>query len=179
MTEAVSILLVEDEEPQRRLISEILGRDGFAVREVGNVDDALSLIEEAVPDLILCDWRMPGRNGGELLDEVRKRALGTAFIVMTAYGSIAHAVDAVRRGADDYLGKPFEREALMLAVRRVLRTRRLERENRQLREAIREGDGFGELIGRSPAMARLYRTIEKVAATDATEIERASCRERG
>ena len=168
VADAASILLVEDEAPQRQLISEILGRDGYAVCETGTVDEALSLLEENVPDLILCDWRMPGRDGGELLDEVRERALGSAFIIMTAYGSIAHAVDAVRRGADDYLGKPFEREALLLAVRRVLRTRRLEHENRQLREAIREGDGYGELIGRSQAMAQLYRTIEKVAATDAT-----------
>jgi len=168
VNDAVSILLVEDEAPQRQLISEILGRDGYAVREAGTVEEALSVIEEEVPDLILCDWRMPGRDGGEFLDEVRERALGSAFIVMTAYGSIAHAVDAVRRGADDYLGKPFEREALLLALRRVLRTRNLESENRKLREAIREGDGYGELIGRSQAMARLYRTIDKVAATDAT-----------
>jgi DNA-binding NtrC family response regulator len=168
VSDRVSILLVEDEAPQRKLISEILGRDGYAVREAGTVDEALLLVEEEVPDLILCDWRMPGRDGGELLDEVRERALGSAFIIMTAYGSIAHAVDAIRRGADDYLGKPFEREALLLAVRRVLRTRRLEHENRQLREAIREGDGYGELIGRSQPMAQLYRTIEKVGATDAT-----------
>ena len=168
MTEKISVLLVEDEAPQRQLISEILGREGFAVVETGTVEEALSAIEDQVPDLILCDWRMPGRDGGELLDEIRERALGCAFIIMTAYGSIAHAVDAIQRGADDYLGKPFEREALLLAVRRVLRTRRLERENRQLREVIREGDRFGELIGRSEPMLRLYRTIEKVAATDVT-----------
>jgi two-component system NtrC family response regulator len=167
-SERVAVLLVEDEEPQRRLIAEILSRDGCAVRDVGTVDDAVAAVEDEVPDLILCDWRMPGRDGGELLDEVRARSLGCAFIVMTAYGSIAHAVDAMHRGADDYLGKPFEREALLLAVHRVLRTRRLERENLQLREVLREGDGFGELIGRSEAMRRLYRTIEKVAATDAT-----------
>ncbi len=167
-SEHASVLLVEDEEPQRRLIAEILSRDGFSVRAAGTVDDALSAVEDEVPDLILCDWRMPGRDGGEFLDEIRDRALGCAFIVMTAYGSIAHAVDAIRRGADDYLGKPFEREALLLAVRRVLRTRRLERENRQLREVLREGDHFGELIGGSEAMRRLYRTIEKVGATDAT-----------
>jgi two-component system NtrC family response regulator len=168
MGEGISVLLVEDEVAQRQLIAEILGREGHDVREAGTVDDALQLIAEEVPDLILCDWRMPGRDGGELLDEVRQRALGSAFIVMTAYGSIAHAVDAIRRGADDYLGKPFEREALLLAVQRVLRTRRLERENQGLREAVREGDGFGELIGRSQVMKALYRTIEKVGATDAT-----------
>jgi two-component system NtrC family response regulator len=167
-SERVAVLLVEDEEPQRRLIAEILSRDGYRVRDVGTVDEAVAAVDAEVPDLILCDWRMPGRDGGELLDEVRARSLGCAFIVMTAYGSIAHAVDAIHRGADDYLGKPFEREALLLAVHRVLRTRRLERENLQLREVLREGDGFGELIGRSEAMQRLYRTIEKVAATDAT-----------
>lgn len=90
------------------------------------------------------------------------------MIVMTAYGSIAHAVEAVRLGATDYLAKPFEREALRLAVGRVLRTRSLEAENRRLRGDSRAEDGFGELIGRAPSMAALYRTIEKVAGTDAT-----------
>jgi two-component system NtrC family response regulator len=168
LSEGVSVLLVEDEAAQRQLIAEILGRENHRVREAGTVVEALEAIGDEVPDLILCDWRMPGGDGGELLDEVRGRALGCAFIVMTAYGSIAHAVDAVRRGADDYLGKPFERDALLLAVQRVLRTRKLERENRELREVLKEGDRFGEIIGRSEIMRGLYRTIEKVGATDAT-----------
>ena len=164
----VSVLVVEDEAAQRRLMAEILGREGFRVSSAGTVDEALEAIDDEVPDLVLCDWRMPGRDGGELLAEVRRRALGCGFVVMTAYGSIAHAMEAVRLGADDYLGKPFERDALLLAVRRVLRTRRLESENRLLRDAVGDGDRFGRLIGSSPAMQRLYRTIEKVAATDAT-----------
>ncbi len=168
MADPVSVLLVEDEAAQRRLIADILAREGHEVREAGTVAEALAAIDDEVPDLILCDWRMPGRDGGELLDEVRGRALGCAFVVMTAYGSIAHAVDAVHRGADDYLGKPFEREALLLAVKRVLKTRRLERENVALREVLRKGDSYGELLGKSEPMLRLYRTIEKVAATDAT-----------
>ncbi|HSL18601.1 MAG TPA: sigma-54 dependent transcriptional regulator [Methylomirabilota bacterium] len=164
----VSVLVVEDEAAQRRLMAEILAREGFSVRAAGTVDEALAAIDDEVPDLVLCDWRMPGRDGGELLAEVRRRALGCGFVVMTAYGSIAHAMEAVRLGADDYLSKPFERDALLLAVRRVLRTRRLESENRLLRDAVGEGDRFGRLIGSSPPMQRLYRTIEKVAATDAT-----------
>jgi two-component system NtrC family response regulator len=168
MAEGVAVLLVEDERPQRELIAEILERDGFEVRSVGTVDEALGALDERPAALVLCDWRMPGRDGGELLDEVRSRSLDCAFIVMTAYGSIAHAVEAMQRGADDYLGKPFEKEALLLAVQRVLRTRRLERENVALREVLREGDGFGELVGRSEVMQRLYRTIDKVASTDAT-----------
>ena len=165
---AVAILVVEDEQAQRRLIVEILERAGNVLRSAANVDEALDSIADEVPDLVLCDWRMPGRDGGELLSEVRRRGLGCGFIVMTAYGSIAHAVEAVRLGADDYLGKPFEREALLLAVHRVLKTRRLENENRRLREAVSGEDRFGNLIGGTPAMKSLYRTIEKVAATDAT-----------
>ncbi len=164
----VSILVVEDEEAQRRLIVEILERAGNELRSAANVDEALDAIAEELPDLVLCDWRMPGRDGGELLADVRRRGLGCGFIVMTAYGSIAHAVEAVRLGADDYLGKPFEREALLLAVHRVLKTRRLESENRRLREVVSDDHHFGRLIGGTPVMKRLYRTIEKVASTDAT-----------
>jgi two-component system NtrC family response regulator len=165
---AVSILVVEDEEAQRRLIVEILERAGYELRSAAAVDPALEAISEALPDLVICDWRMPGRDGGELLAEVRQRGLGCGFIVMTAYGSIAHAVEAVRLGADDYLGKPFERDALLLAVQRVLKTRRLENENRRLREAAGEDGRFGRLIGGTPVMQRLFRTIEKVGGTDAT-----------
>jgi len=164
----VSILVVEDEDAQRRLLVEILERAGNRTRSAANVEDAVLAIADEVPDLVLCDWRMPGRDGGELLAEVRRRGLGCGFIVMTAYGSIAHAVEAVRLGADDYLGKPFEREALLLAVHRVLKTRRLENENRRLRDAVGGEDRFGRLIGGTPVMQHLYRTIEKVAATDAT-----------
>jgi len=165
---AVSILVVEDEQAQRKLIVEILERAGHELRAAGDVDQALDAVSDDVPDLILCDWRMPGRDGGELLKEVRRRGLGCGFIVMTAYGSIAHAVEAIRLGADDYLGKPFERDALLLAVHRVVRTHRLESENRRLREVVGGENRFGRLIGGTPVMKKLYRTIEKVAATDAT-----------
>ncbi len=163
-----TILLVEDEPDQRRVLAGILARSGYSVIEADGVDAALGELARWVPDVVLCDWRMPGRDGGELLAAVRNRGLDAGFVVMTAYGSIEHAVEAVRRGADDYLSKPFQRDALLLAVRRVLRTRRLEQENERLRREAAECDRFGELIGRAPAMQRLYRTIDKVAGTDAT-----------
>jgi two-component system NtrC family response regulator len=168
MTTASSVLVVEDEAAQRTIIADILSRNQYTVREAGSVDEALAAIEEDIPDLVLCDWRMPGRNGGELLREIKQQGWGSAFVVMTAYGSIAHAVDAIHLGADDYLAKPFERDTLLLALRRVLHTQELERENLRLREAASERDRFGEIIGRAPSMQRLYRTIEKVAATEAT-----------
>jgi two-component system NtrC family response regulator len=162
------LLVVEDEEAQRRIIADILRREGFTVESTGSGEEALRLIDAAPPDLVLGDWRMPGMGGGALLAEVRRRDLPCAYVVMTAYGSIAHAVEAIRQGADDYLAKPFEREALLIAVRRVLRTRQLEHENRQLRDTITGQDRFGEILGRSEPMQQLYRTLRKVAGTDAT-----------
>ncbi len=167
MTKA-AILVVEDEQAQRRLVADILKRDGHVLAEAASVDEALVLMDSAVPDLVLCDWRMPERDGGELLKEVEDRGLDCSVIVMTAYGSIAHAVEAVRLGAADYLAKPFEREALRLAVQRVLKTRSLEVENRRLRSQASQAEGYGELIGKAPSMQLLYRTMQKVAATDAT-----------
>ncbi len=163
-----SILIVEDEQAQRRLVADILKRDGYVVAEAASVDEALALMDSSLPDLVLCDWRMPERDGGELLKDVEKRSLECSVIIMTAYGSIAHAVEAVRLGAADYLAKPFEREALRLAVQRVLKTRNLEVENRRLREQAENMDGYGELIGKAPSMQLLYRTMQKVAATEAT-----------
>jgi two-component system NtrC family response regulator len=167
-SDRATILVVEDEAAQRDLIADALGRAGHDVRRAGSVDGALEAIDDAAPDLVVCDWRMPGRSGGDLLDDVRSRGLDCGFVVMTAYGSIEHAVEAVRRGADDYLSKPFERDALLLAVDRALRTRRLEAENRRLREVPRDERRFGDLIGGAPAMQAMYRRVEKVAATDAT-----------
>ena len=168
MAEAYKILVVEDETAQRRLVAEILRQEGYQVREAPSGEAALAALGEDGADLVLCDWKMPGLQGGEVLAEVRRRGWPAAFIVMTAYGSIAHAVQAIRDGADDYLSKPFEREALLLAIRRVLRAARLEQENRELRQAISDREGFGELLGESEVMQRLFRTLRKVAATDAT-----------
>jgi DNA-binding NtrC family response regulator len=164
----VRILVVEDEKPQRDLVVGILTRDGHQVQEASTVDAAVATLADGPVDLVLCDWRLPGRDGGELLEEVAHRGWDVSVVVMTAYGSIAHAVEAVQRGAADYLAKPFERDALRLAVKRVLRTRTLEAENRRLRGEPDAEDGYGELIGRAPVMRALYRTIDKVACTDAT-----------
>jgi two-component system NtrC family response regulator len=162
------LLLVEDEAAQRQILTEILRKEGWDVVAAGSGEEALEALAGPAPELILCDWKMPGISGHEVLDEVRRRGLPCAFVVMTAYGSIAHAVEAIRRGADDYLGKPFERDALLLALRRALKTKRLERENTALRDAVAERDRFGELLGRSEAIQRLFRTLQKVADSEAT-----------
>lgn len=119
------LLVVEDEDAQRSIIVDILRGRGYTVAEAPDADAALAHLATALPDLVLCDWKMPGRTGGDLLDEVRARELPCAFIVMTAYGSIAHVVEAMRRGADDYLAKPFEPDELLVRLDNLVRTRRL------------------------------------------------------
>ena len=147
------ILLVEDEIDQRRLVAGILRGEGYAVAETGSVDAALADLAAAPVDLVMSDWKLPGRDGMELLTEVKARFPETAFLMATAY---------------DYLTKPFERAALLLAVERTLRSRRLVDENRRLSEEVRDRDRLVDLVGKSPSMERLYRQVEKLAGTDAT-----------
>ena len=162
------LLLVEDDTELVERLGPALSRAGFALDRADNGVDGEFLGNEIDYDLVVLDLGLPGRPGLEVLANWRSRGNRVPVLILTARDAWHERVDGFRAGADDYLGKPFEREALLLAVQRVLRTRRLERENRELREAVREGDGFGELIGRSQAMRALYRTIEKVGATDAT-----------
>ena len=124
-----TVLVVEDEADQRELIAGILRREGFEVRTAGSAEAALERIGEREPELVLCDWRLPGLSGGELLDDLRRAGRECAFIVMTAYGSIAHAVEAVRLGADDYLAKPFFVEELAARLHALARRVSGERQN--------------------------------------------------
>ena len=162
------IVLVEDDADQRSLVASLLAGAGDVVAAPGSVEAAVAELEQAPVDLVLSDWRLPGRDGLSLLDEVKRRFPETAFVMVTAYGTIAHAVEAVRAGADDYLPKPFERQALLLAIERALRARRLAAENRRLAEEVADRDRLVDLLGRAPAMQKLFRQVERLAATDAT-----------
>ncbi len=162
------ILIVEDEADQRELVARILEGRGYTVRQSGSAEEAAELLEGEDFDLVLSDWKLPGEHGIWLLGKVRERQPGAAFVLATAYGSISHAVEAVRQGADDYLEKPFRRQVLLLAVERALRSRSLREQNRRLTEALGERDRLVDLIGRAPVMQKLYRRIEKVAGTAAT-----------
>ncbi len=168
MPERASILLIEDEAAQRELVGELLRGAGYGVTEAGSGEQGLELLESCAPELVLCDWKLPGIDGMEVFRRLRERAPGVAFVMVSAYGTIARAVEAVRDGADDYLAKPFERDTLLLAVERGLRARRLEDENRRLNRELSERDRLVGLIGRAPGMQRVYGTLEKVAETEAT-----------
>jgi two-component system NtrC family response regulator len=162
------LLVVEDEPDQRRLVAELLAAEQFAVAEAGSLAEASAALDRAPVDLVVSDWKLPDGDGGELLGRVRDQYPETAFVMVTAYGTIARAVEAVRAGADDYLAKPFERQALLLAVERTLERRRLARENRRLAAEIGDRDRLVDLIGRSAAMRKLFDRVERLAPTSAT-----------
>lgn len=164
----VSLLVVEDDPPQRDLLVRVLSAAGYAVHAVAGVQSALAALEQRSVQVVLSDFRLADGDGLQLLAALRAQWPEIGFVLATAYGSIAHAVAAVRAGADDYLTKPFERDALLLTLQRVLKTRALSAENRRLNEQLDERERLVDLVGRAPAMQQLYRRIEKLAATEAT-----------
>jgi DNA-binding NtrC family response regulator len=163
-----AILLVEDDPSQQALVGDILRGAGFVVHGADGVAAALARLGDATLQLVLSDFKLADGDGLALLQEVRKQRPELSFVLVTAYGSIEHAVRAIRAGADDYLSKPFERQALLLAVDKALRTRALREENRKLSDALGERERLVDLIGTAPAMQKLYRQIARLAPTDAT-----------
>ena len=126
------ILVVEDDSTQLNLLRRALISAGYEVMAFGDGEAAAAAVEVSEFDAAVVDWKLPGRDGLDLLELVREKRPDAAFVMVTAYGTIAHAVQAVQAGADDYLAKPFERPALLMAVEKALRSRRLEGENRRL-----------------------------------------------
>jgi DNA-binding NtrC family response regulator len=168
MDERALILLVEDDPAQRRLVADILAAAGFRVLASEGLRSASTMLSDPALQLVLSDYKLADGDGLALLREVRARRPEISFVLVTAYGSIEHAVNAIRVGADDYLAKPFERQALLLAIDKALRTRALREENRKLSDALGERERLVDLIGTAPAMQKLYRQIERLAPTDAT-----------
>ncbi len=163
-----TLLLVEDDAAQRSLVATLLRGAGYAVLEADSQPAAEALLGEPALSLVISDFKLAEGDGLGLLRSLRRQRPELSFVLVTAYGSIEHAVSAVRAGADDYLAKPFERQALLLAVDKALRTRALREENRRLSADLDARERMIELIGKAPAMQRLYRQIEKLAPTEAT-----------
>ena len=161
-----TVLVVEDEEKLRRVIELQLKTAGFEVEQAGTAEEALKLADRA--DVILTDLRLPGMSGLELLQQLRSEDSRTPVIVMTAFGSIETAVEAMKSGAVDFLPKPFSLDHLMTVVNKALEVRTLRDENRELRAELSQRYQFDNIIGRSAAMREIFATIERVAPTRAT-----------
>ncbi len=162
-------ILVADDEPSIRwLLERLLRQAGHAVTVVEDGAAALARASAEPFDLAFVDIRMPGLDGLEALSRLRVESPETAVIVMTAHGSVRSAVEAMQRGAYDYLAKPFDNDEVLLLVERALSAKALAREVVELRTGIQEVWEFGALVGKSPRMQEVYKTIGRIAGTDVT-----------
>jgi len=162
------ILLVEDELNMARTLAKNLERAGHVVEHAAHGQAALALLGEASFDVVLTDLKMPVMDGMELLHAMHERGLPPAVVVLTGYGTIESAVEAMKLGAADYLIKDARPQEILLTIERVLRLDALRRENTRLRQEVGRLRGLGELIGESQAMQAVYRMIEAVSENKST-----------
>jgi len=160
------ILIVEDEDKLRRILELQLIDSGFDAVKAATAEEALPLIDRA--DLILTDFKLPGMSGLEMLQLIRRQNTQIPVIVMTAFGTIENAVEAMKAGASDFLLKPFDLEHLTAVVNKALEIRNLREENRALKEELGRKYQWDNIVGRSPAMQQIFATIMRVAPTRAT-----------
>lgn len=159
-----SILVIDDEKAIRKTLSEILSFEGFAVDEASDGIEALKKIKEGNYDCILCDIKMPKMDGLEVLEQTRIEKPDTPFIVISGHGNIETAVEAVKKGAYDFIAKPPDLNRLLITIRNAMDKKSLVTETKQLRKRIARGS---QMVGDSDAMLRIKDTIAKVAPTDA------------
>ena len=162
------ILIVDDEANARAALAEILREEGYTTETAADGFKALGKIEEFLPDVVLTDLKMPGLDGIGLMEKANESRMGATFVVMTAFGTISSAVEAVKKGAYNYLTKPLDFQVLEVVVERAVEQARLLQENSRLRQKLRERNAFGHVIATHPSMVKLLRLVEQVAPSRAS-----------
>src|SRR5579872_3180238 len=157
------VLVVDDEENIRLVLRTLLKKHGYDVEVAEGGEAALAALDSFDPDVILTDVRMPKMGGLDLLATLKAKQHPATVIVMSAYGSIDMALEAMKAGAYDYVSKPFKPDEIVLALRKAEEREVLRRENRALREQIRQENEFESILAKSPQMVEVFRTISKVA----------------
>jgi two-component system response regulator AtoC len=167
---AARILVVDDDQSSRDLLTRILAAEGYEVTDLPDGREAIEQLErdEPPPDLVVSDIRMAEVDGLQVIDAFREKAPDTPVILVTAFGNIDGALEAIRRGAADYISKPYDVDAIKMVVARALKQRALALENRSLRRNLREKYRLENVVGRSEAMLQVFKTAARVASTDAT-----------
>ncbi len=165
------LLIIDDEENMRHMLSSLLNKSGYRVDTASDGADALRMVDQTLYDFILCDLKMPNMNGMEFFDTARDKLWATTVIMMSAYGSIDTAVEAVKKGAYDFISKPFKPDEVLLTLKKAEERESLKRENLWLKEKIRkiqENYHFGNMVAKSNAMLNVFKLAEKVAQYNTT-----------
>ncbi|MGD9852943.1 MAG: sigma-54-dependent transcriptional regulator [Nitrospirales bacterium] len=168
MRQEIHVLIVDDEVNIRNALVTILEKAGYRAQGAESAESALALMTESPSDLLITDVRMPGIGGIALVEQVKSRWPATEIIVITAYGSIETAVEAMRLGAYDFLTKPIDRDRFSIVVKKALDRQRLAAENQDLRHQLEVQKRIEEMIGESEAMSRIHKVIAMVAKNDVT-----------
>ena len=176
------VLVVDDETSLCQFMQIMLAKEGYDVTTLSSGQEALSRLAQKRFDVVIADLMMPEMNGLELLSKAREIDPSLAFVVMTAFASVDSAIEALKKGAADYITKPFKVDEIKIALARLLEQKRLSSENQSLKRQLKKEYGFTHFIGAAPSIVAMKKMAERVAATDSTvlihEIGRASCRER-
>jgi DNA-binding NtrC family response regulator len=162
------LLLVEDEAPLREAIAEQLGDRGYQVQQAGSGEEAIERLGDFAFDIIIADLRLPGIDGSAVVEAAVERYPHIIAIVVTGYGTVKDAVEAIKRGAWDFVSKPFQIDELLHVLDSALEQKRLKSENAYLRAQLEERYSFEGVIGKSRAMGRLFQLLETVAPTNST-----------
>jgi DNA-binding NtrC family response regulator len=163
------VLIVDDEEYQREILRTIFVSEGYSVEVAPNGKQAISLNKEFSPEVILCDLKLPDMDGIELMESVLKSGgEHTEFIIITGHGTIESAVEAIKKGAMDYITKPLEKERILILARRAIERTRLIKENIQLKKQLKGINSINGLIGSHPAFQNVLKLIKTIAPLDVT-----------
>jgi DNA-binding NtrC family response regulator len=163
-----TILIVEDEAKMRRLLELNLGEDGFTTLSAGDAETGLKLLRQNAVDLVVTDLKLPGMNGLEFLLAIKRQNAALPVVVMTAFGSVETAVDAMKAGASDYVLKPFSLSEMRMVIRKELDVHNLREENRSLREALGKRYEHPNVVARSAKMQEVLAMVDRVAPTNST-----------
>jgi len=163
-----AVLIVEDEAKMRRLLELNLGEDGFTTLSAGDAETGLKVLRENAVDLVVTDLKLPGMDGLEFLQTIKRQNAALPVVVMTAFGSVETAVEAMKAGASDYVLKPFSLTEMRMVIRKELDVRNLREENRSLREALGKRYAHPNVVARSAKMQEVLATVERVAPTNST-----------
>ncbi len=163
-----TILIVDDEKNYPLILSEVLEEEGFEALTAHSGEEALAILKESDVDLVLTDMKMPALDGIELLEKIKEKDPGLPVIMMTAHGTVEKAVEAMQKGAYNYILKPFDNKRLVIYVNKAIQMYRVIKENRRLRETVKSQYSFGNIIGKNAKMQDIFELIYKVAPATAS-----------